>query len=123
MKTVQREIRSIMVSSSQRKDDVQSHTVQSEFQDVQNGTPTVITSGKDTAHWADACIGSEIRPTARAPNKTANLVIVVSSLSPFAGRRGRKMECGIDAEKEITKARYIMHSLDIHKVRDGPVWH
>src|SRR5258708_1213192 len=85
MKTVDREIRSIMVSSSKRKDGVQSHTVQSEFQDVRNGILAMITSGKDTAQWADACIGSEIRPTSRAPNKMASPVMVISSPSPFAG--------------------------------------
>ena len=97
--------------------------MQPEVQYVRNGTSTVISDGKYTWHWADACIGSEIRPTARAPNKTANRVIVVSSLPPFAGRRGRKMECGIDAEEGITKARYIMRALDVYKVRDGLVWH
>ena len=93
------------------KDDIQSHTKQSEFQDVRNGTFTVISPGQVMLHWVDACIGSETRPSTRALNKMANPVIIISLLSPFAGRWGQKMKWGIDAEEGITQACSLFYAI------------
>ena len=87
-----------------RRNDVQSHTRQPDVQLVKNGTPTMIASGQDSVvHRADACIGSEIRHSARAPNKTAILVIIVLWCLPFLGD-----EC---LSEGITKARSLYYAI------------